>query len=470
MPRRATQVCTIGLWHLGVVTSACLAKLGYRVIGVDADRERIERLMRGEPPLFEPGLAELIQQHLADGRLTFTSNLEEAVRRAETVIIAFDTPVDANDEIDVSPVRETIRAIAPWLQPRAMVLMESQMPVGTCQRLSHILQQAQPTQPPRLAYVPENLRLGNALARFLNPTMLIIGAQDESAQEAVDAFFSDVPSPRIFMDLATAEMTKHALNAFFATCVSFANELGQLCDAVGADGLKVADALRADERIGRHALVVPGAPFGGGTLARDLRVLQHVGRAHESATPLLDAIFEVNERQKRLVLTRLTHRFGTLSGLKVGLLGLTYKAGTSTLRRSPALELIGHLVAAGAQVSAYDPKADMSELRSAMTFRLCHSAYEAAEGMDALVISTEWPEFRELDFRALRNTLRTPLILDTKNFLDPAMVMKAGCQYIGIGRGTVPRPAAGPKGPALRAALPSAAAAGRGTGAEEQRS
>ena len=428
-------VCVIGLWHLGSVTAACLAKLGYRVIGVDPDAPRVAQLQHGEPPLFEPGLGELLQEQLASGRLTFTTDFPAGVRLADVVVIAYDTPVDAEDEVDLRPVTEAVAAIAPHMKRDALVIVESQVPVGTCESLQAALRRAQPHSAVSVACVPENLRLGQAITRFLHPAMLILGADDPETLHRVDAFLRGIVSPRVPMSLKTAEMTKHALNAFFATCVSFANEVGALCDQIGADGLTVARVMRLDERIGPQALVIPGSPFGGGTLARDVKALQRMGRSHHRDTPLLDAVVTVNERQKDWVRSWLLAAFGTLEGLTIGVLGLTYKAGTSTLRRSPVLEMIHRLLASGAGVKAYDPKADLSELGAAVPFSVCASPGEVAEGSDALVVATEWPEFRSLEFRQLRGKLRIPLILDPKNCLDPTAVTNAGCRYVGVGRG-----------------------------------
>ena len=434
-PAASQRVCTVGLWHLGSVVSACLAELGHQVTGVDPDAGRIERLGRGIPPLFEPGLEELLKTHVASRRLAFTTDLAQGVRDADAVLLTFDTPVDANDELDLSPVTETINAVAPLLRPNALLIIQSQIPVGTCAALQAAIQQRNPRWTPGLACVPENLRLGQAISRLLAPAMLVIGADDAATLERADQLLAKVDTRhRMKVNLKTAEMTKHALNAFFATCVSFANELGVLCDEIGADGFRIAEAMRLDERIGPKALVFPGAAFGGGTLARDVKVLQGLGRAHGGSTPLIDAILTVNERQKQLVQSRLTRLFGTLKGLEIGVLGLTYKAGTSTLRRSPALELINSLMDEGARLRAYDPKADREELGS-VRFRVCCSPQEAAEGVDALIIATEWPEFKALDFAALRSRVRRPLILDTKNLLEPAAMKRAGFQYLGIGRG-----------------------------------
>ena len=303
-------MCALGVWHLGSVVSACLADLGYRVSGVDSDTHRVEKLNAGIAPIFEPGLEALLRKNLASGRLAYTSDLSEGVRDADCVIFTYDTPVDANDELDLTPIIVAAEEIARYLRQDTLVVVQSQVPVGTCEKLGHLLRRMKPTRAPAIACVPENLRLGEAISRFMEPTMLVIGADETSTLDRADAFLSIVPGARLRTNLKTAEMTKHALNAFFATCISFANELGNLCDEIGADGLKVAEAMRLDERIGPRALVRPGAPFGGGTLARDLRILKGVGHAAGYETPLIDAVFRVNEEQKDLVVKRLRQLFG----------------------------------------------------------------------------------------------------------------------------------------------------------------
>lgn len=431
------RVCTIGQWHLGSVVSACLADIGYQVTGVDPNAERIKKLAHAIPPLFEPELAELLQKNLSAGRLAFTTDLTEAARDAEVVLVTYDTPVDANDKLDLTPITETVHKMAALLKPDALVILQSQIPVGTSRQLIATIERLNPNWTRKLACVPENLRLGNAIQGFLAPQMVVIGADESNTYDQVQRFLRPITTTRtIWVDLNTAEMIKHALNAFFATCVSFANELGTLCDEIGADGLRVAEVMRLDERIGPKALVFPGGPFGGGTLARDLKVLQDIGARTGCDTQLIDAVLNVNEHQKDVVVRRLRKLFGEIRGLQVGVLGLTYKAGTSTLRRSPVLDLINRLIEGGAHVRAYDPKADLSELDYPLQFRVCSSPVEVADGVDALVIATEWPEFKDLDFAALRPRLRRPIILDTKNLLVPEQMTSAGFRYFGIGRGT----------------------------------
>lgn len=428
----------MGLWHLGTVASGCLAELGYSVVGVDPDGQRVARLNSGTAPVFEPRLEDLIRSNLAAGRLRFASDFAEGVRDADCVIFAYDTPVDANDEVDLGPLMFAAERIARGVREDTLVVVQSQVPVGTCAVLEQVMVQHNPQASLGIVCVPENLRLGQAVARFMAPDMLIIGADDDEARRRAEDLFSVVSCAKLHTSVKTAEMSKHALNAFFATCISFANELGNLCDEVGADGLKVAEAMRLDARVGPHALVFPGSPFGGGTLARDLKVLQHLGESSGYETMLVDAVLNVNERQKTVALRQLNRLFGSLKGLRIGVLGLTYKAGTSTLRRSQAVEIVRKLLEEGASVSVFDPKADMSEFELATSVTVCRDALAVAEGADALVIGTEWPEFIRLDFQALRARVRRAVVVDTKNLLAPDQMSKAGFSYFGVGRGFKP--------------------------------
>jgi UDPglucose 6-dehydrogenase len=285
--------------------------------------------------------------------------------------------------------------------------------------------------------VPENLRLGSALERFRKPAMLVIGSNQEATVDRLEAFFSMLQCGKVRMSLRSAEMTKHAINSYLATCVSYINELGNLCDAVGADATAVSAALRMDERVSPRAPLLPGGlGFAGATLARDLRALQALGQRVSHPTHLFDAVLEVNEEQKRIVYRRLSALFGSLERLTVGILGLTYKTGTSTLRRSTAIDIARELKNAGATVKAYDPKAAIEELNGEEIFQFCSSVDEVAANSNALVIVTEWPEFKNLDFAALGPRMKNRVLIDTKNLLDPDRLRSLGYTYSDIGRGT----------------------------------
>lgn len=429
-----TKVGTLGLWHLGSVVSACLAQLGYTVTGYDPDPERVRGLMKGDPPLYEPGLSELIAAGLASRRLVFTTDLSEALAGAAFALLTFDTPVDEEDRVDLRGILATAAEMAIPLGDGATVIVMSQVPVGTCRRIEQAIQQSRPRRRFGLVYSPENLKLGQAIDRFLCPRMVVLGAEDESALDAAEWLFGPIPAPKLRLDLATAEMVKHALNAFSASCISFANEIAVLCDETGADAAALAQAMGHDERVGRETPLQPGLGFAGGTLARDLNVLRSLGDRSGQETPLLDAVLSVNESQKRRLLEKLRHVYGSLEGLTVSVFGLTYKPGTSTLRRSPGLELIASLAAQGSTVRAYDPGADIRELPAAFPVRIGDDPYETVRDSDALFIMTGWPDFRGLDYAAIRRSMRQPVLVDALNFLDREALLGYGFRYLGMGR------------------------------------
>jgi len=425
-----TKICVIGLWHLGCVYAACLADLGYSVTGADEDPEVIRNLKQGKAPLFEPGLDDLISKGISAGRLTFQTDINASTRDTQFVVIAYDTPVDEHDKVDLSIVMRAVDRLKK-AGLSATLIVSSQVSVGTCEHIEKALNSSGSVG---VAYVPENLRLGQAIERFMRPDMIVIGAQNEAVIGKVKGLFSPIPTKIIEMDLRSAEMTKHALNSYLATSISFANEIGNICDLVGADGLKVAAALKADSRIGQKALVRPGLGFAGGTLARDLRVLQEVGGKYEYETSLIDGVLIVNERQNNSIVDRLQRVMGPLNGKMISIFGLTYKAGTSTLRRSAALEIIKRLKGEGALVRAYDPRVSLSE-ESALGINMSLDPYSACEKSDALVIVNDLPEFTELDFVKIRNVMKAPFVFDTQNLLEQSKVAASGMKYIGLGRG-----------------------------------
>ncbi len=432
------RVCVAGIWHLGLVTSACLAGLGFAVCGYDADAAKVEQLNQGRPPLHEPGVEELLIAEIGAGRLRYTGNLSDAVRGAALIILAIDTPVDDEDRADLSGIIDTVTTLAEAAEPEATIAVSSQVPVGTCDRIGALMRARRPDWRGGIACLPENLRLGQAIERFRRPDMLVVGTDSAETLARLAPLLDCFEAPRVLVDLRTAEMAKHAINAYLATCISFANELANLSDLAGADGLKVAEALRLEGRVNPRAPLSPGLGFAGGTLARDLRVLQSLAAERGYEAPLVNGVLALNALQNRMVIDRLVRSFDSLEGRTVGMLGLTYKSGTSTLRRSPALEMIEVLTAAGARVRAYDPLAEPLDGAVGGCQR-CGSAYEAAAGADALVLVTPWPEFKELDWARLRAATAGPLVLDAQNFLDPAPLQAAGFICQGVGRRAAPQ-------------------------------
>lgn len=429
------NTCIVGIWHLGSVYSACMADLGYCVTGVDSNTARVEALNRGEPPLFEPGLAELVSKNIEAGRLRYTTGLAGALKGAKFVMVTFDTPVDDNDEADLSPVLDACHDMGPHLEDGVIIIISSQVPVGTCDGICAGIREQRPSLKFDIAYSPENLRLGGAIDYFKQPDRIIIGADDSSTLDMVEGFFNVIPCSKLRMGLRSAEMSKHAINAFLATSISFANEIGNICDETGADALEVAKALKSEARIGPKLPLLPGLAFAGGTLARDLKALQKLGQDSGYETLLIEGALAVNRRQNNLVLRKLLKQYDSVKGLTVGILGLTYKPGTSTLRRSAALEIIAELIAGGALVKAFDPKADMGELVRPLEFEVCANALDAARGSDALVLVTEWPEFKTLDYDEIKSAMKKPVFIDAKNTLDLEQMIRKGFIYFGVGRG-----------------------------------
>jgi UDPglucose 6-dehydrogenase len=428
------KIAVLGLWHQGIVGAACLADMGHAVVGADPNRETIDRLAGGTAPLFEPGLDALLASGIAAGRLEFSSDMVAAVENAPFVFIMFDTPVNERDESDVSGIFACMAAIAPALAARATVLVTAQVPVGTCDALRD-LAAGSSRGDISVAYMPENLRLGQAIERFRSPVLPVIGTDDDAAFDRLLTVLGPLASNWQRVSLRTGEMIKHALNAFLAVSVCFANELGNLCDALGADGKRVGEVLRLEPRVGSKAMLLPGLGFSGGTLARDVQTLRDFGDENGLDTPLLDGAWAANMAQNGLVRRKLDQALPALDGARVSVLGLTYKADTSTLRRSASIEVIEDLVAAGAIVNAHDPRADRDELQAQTGFRFHENALDAIDGADALVLMTPWSDYRTLDFVEVRRRMSGRYVLDTAALWNADDVEGHGLLYDEIGRG-----------------------------------
>lgn len=429
------KVACLGIWHLGSVYSSCFADFDFSVTGWDKDAEKIQALNKGQGPLFEPGLDELISKTVASGNLHFTTDLREALGGSQFALLTFDTPVDDNDEVDLTDIFSTIDEAADLLDQNTILIVSSQVPVGTCEEIKKRISEKRPSLTFDVACSPENLRLGQSIENFKQSDRFVIGADSEETVAKVEQLFSVTCAPIIRTNLRTAEMCKHALNAFLATSVSFANEIGNICDGVGANALKVAEALRSDSRIGKKAMLKPGLGFAGATLARDMKVLQHMSTKMNYEAPLVNGVLKVNERQNRSIVTKLEKICGSLKEKTIGVLGLTYKPGTSTLRRSAAIEIIADIVNKGGKVKCYDPKASPSELQNHHEFLFCNDAYSVAQDADALVFVTAWDEFKDIDYNQVKGAMRNPVILDTQNMLNGDRLEQMGIIYYGTGTG-----------------------------------
>ncbi len=383
----------------------------------------------------EPGLGVLLRRSLKAGRLRFTTDYSKAVAGAEFVFISIDTPVNDQDEPQLDSVVEAARKVGVNRSGDIVLCVTAQVPVGTCEQLV-ILASGEKTGKCDVVYIPEYLRLGEAIKTFYRADRFVIGAQSCQIAKRVAELYKPLRRPILLLTLRSAEMAKHACNSFLAASISFINEIGNLCEVAGADAMEVAKAMKLDRRIGPHAFLSPGLGFAGGTLGRDVRALQELARQHSCHTSLMDAVMHVNSERAQLVIERLLNLCTSLQGLRIGVLGLTYKPGTSTLRRSISLEIIAKLATAGAEVRAYDPVADLGSAGPLPEFSVYSDLYSLARACDAIVLVTEWNGTSEIDWVRLRNAMRRPLLIDTRNLLDPAQMSQLGFIYHGIGRST----------------------------------
>jgi UDPglucose 6-dehydrogenase len=416
-----------GLWHLGSVTAACLAKAGHHVIGLDRDAATVASLRAGKPPIAEPGLEELLREHAA--RIELTTD-PAAAARADVAWITYDTPVDADDRADVELVIAEVARLLPHLRDGAVVIVSSQLPVGSVARLEAMRPGV------HFACSPENLRLGKAIAVFGDPDRVVVGIRDEAARPVITALLAPITSRIEWMSVESAEMTKHAINAFLALSVTFANELASVCERVGADAKQVERGLKTESRIGPKAYLAPGGAFAGGTLARDVAFLTALGARHQLALPLLGGVRPSNEAHKQWARRRLEDRLGALAGKTIAVWGLTYKPGTDTLRRSASVELCRDLAAAGAAVVAWDPAIRALPDELAQVVALAADAGSALRGASALVIATEWPELAKLALAGPVRTMQRRLVVDANRFLAKAFAEVsdlADLEYYAVG-------------------------------------
>jgi UDPglucose 6-dehydrogenase len=416
----------LGLWHLGSVTAACCAK-HFDVTGLDFDDAVIEGLQQGKAPLFEPGLNELLAQGIENGALRFTSDAKTAVANADVLWLCHDTPVNDNDESDTAFVLERLRRTLPHLPSGVLVLISSQLPVGTSRRLEEEFPQF------HFAVSPENLRLGKAIDAFEKAERVIVGTRDETKRALLQKLFAPFTPQVQFMCTESAEMVKHALNSFLAVSITFINEIARLCEHVGADAKEVSAGLKSEPRIGPKAYLGPGGPFAGGTLARDVVTLSKLGEEKGEALTLIPAIKQSNDRHRDWAFRQLQSRLGDLTNKTIAVLGLVYTPNTDTLRRSAAVELCQRLQSAGAHVRAFDPVIRKAAPELA-DVKITHDLGAALSHADAAVVCTEWPQFREAKWAEAIAEMRRALIIDANRFLEKPLQGVASVEHISVGR------------------------------------
>jgi UDPglucose 6-dehydrogenase len=424
----------LGLWHLGCTISACWTNVGHQVQAVDLDEKVVRALSSGHPPIYEPGLEEALRSGMAAGKLTFSASAE-SLRGCRFVFVAYDTPVRDDDTSDLTVIEDVVNRVGPFLDPNAVVVFSAQLPVGTARRLRSRLKSFRDTI--ELVYSPENLRLGEAIACYTRPGHIVIGADDEVAANEVEKLFSPMEAVCLKMSLPSAEMTKHAINSFLAASITLSNQWADLCEAVGGDFFQVAEAMRYDPRIGQRAYLTAGIGFSGGTLGRDLQVLEQLNRGKaKGLSPMFGDIWRYNKSRVQVVRNRCQKALGSVNGRTIALLGMTYKPGTSTLRRSLPLEVAEDLGKHGATLRAYDPKANWKEVQLLTGLTVHDSPYDAIKDADMAVVLTEWPDFLTLDYGRIKTQMTQPILFDTKNMLRAQRrdLERLGFKVLAIGR------------------------------------
>ena len=427
---RPRRVAVFGAGYIGLVTAACFADIGHQVVVRDIQPEKIAALQAGDIPIFEPGLAELIARN--SERLTFTLDVHETTVNAEVVYVCVDTPTTVSGDADLSRVWAVIEALPDSTQLSAIVV-KSTVPVGTGARIRAFLDNA------GLGHVgyaanPEFTAEGKAVADFLTPDRIVIGASDEETVKVVTDMHTGINGPVVVMDVASAEMVKLASNALLMTKISFINEIANVCQTTGADIMHVARAVGLDHRLGPHFLSA-GLGYGGSCFPKDSLALKQLASNSGYHFQLLNAVIEVNELQKRRAVQRLKDELGTLEGSRIALLGLTYKPGTDDMREAPSTVLASRLLAEGAQVRCWDPLARLDDVAPWTATSRHSSPMEALAGTDAAIVVTEWPQLREVPWAQARQVMRKAVVFDGRNMLDPARLESAGFTYLGVGRG-----------------------------------
>ncbi len=431
------NICVVGAGYVGLVTGTCFSDLGNRVTALDLNAERIKNLKAGQLPIYEPGLEEVVKRNVEAGRLRFTTSYDEALDGAEFVFIAVGTPEGVDGEADLQYVRAAAEEVARRMKAPLVIVNKSTVPVGTGDWVADIVRATQPKPIPfSVVSCPEFLREGSAIQDFLIPARIVLGSLDKAAAHRVADLHLPLRAPMVVTDLRTAEMIKYASNAFLATKISFINEIANICDALGADVKEVAAGMGYDTRIGRSFLDA-GLGYGGSCFPKDVKALAHMARTNSKHPQLLESVMEINKHQRVQVVEKVKAALGgsNLTGKVIGIWGLAFKPNTDDLRDAPAIEIIQGLQAAGATIRACDPVAAHGIARIMPDLDVRSNAYEVATGADAVVMCTEWNEYKQIDMEKVRGIMRTPVLVDGRNVYDPARMRELGFVYRGMGRG-----------------------------------
>lgn len=431
------HIAVIGTGYVGLVTGACFAEFGVDVTCVDVDEDKIQRLLKGVMPIYEPGLEQLVAKNTQAGRLRFTTDVRQAVEQALVIFLAVGTPPNSDGSPDLSYVESAASSIAEYMNGYKVIVTKSTVPIGTGEHIRKLISERKKTRANfGVVSNPEFLREGAAINDFMRPDRVVIGSRDEEAIAIMKDLYRPlylIEAPFVITSLEAAELTKYAANAFLAMKVSFINEIANLCDKIGCDVHDVARAIGMDKRIGSKFLH-PGPGFGGSCFPKDTRALSSVARHYDAAALIVDAVIEVNERQARQMLTKIRNLCGPLKGKTIAVLGLAFKPETDDMREAPALGIIRSLLDDGASVRAYDPVAKSEAMKLLPNIDYADDEYAAVKGADALVFVTEWNQFRALDMTRIRDLMATPKIADLRNIYEPEDMRELGFEYVGVGR------------------------------------
>ncbi len=429
-----SSIAVVGTGYVGLTSAACFAELGHDVTGIDIDEAKVAILKEGRPTIYEPGLQEIMTRGIAAGRLRFTTSYDQAIADADFVFLAVGTPMGRRGEADLIFIKQAAKSIAAAMRKTLTIVNKSTVPIGTGNIVARIVgENLQGEIPFHVVSNPEFLREGSAIQDFMHPDRLVFGSHHLPAAKGVAALYSKLDTKILITDLHSAEMIKYASNAFLATRISFINEIARICERVDADVKVVSEGMGMDRRIGPLFLDA-GIGYGGSCFPKDVKALARMAETLGYHPELLDAVMEINLDQRTMVVEKLREVLGGLRDQEIGILGLAYKPNTDDVREAPAIDVIEHLQQRGAHIRAYDPKAMPVLKRTVNSIAYCEDPYAVAEGADALLIVTEWDEFRGLDLDRLKRVMRRPVIVDGRNIYDPVVMREHGFVYRGVGR------------------------------------
>jgi UDPglucose 6-dehydrogenase len=431
------NICVVGVGYVGVITAACFADLGNKVMALDVDENKIAGLKEGKMPIYETGLKELVDRNVLANRIQFTSSYEEGLKDAEFVFIAVGTPSGVDGEADLQYVAASARSIADHIKDGMIIINKSTVPVGTGDWVSDIVKEQNPEAGNfSVVSCPEFLREGSAISDFMQPHRIVVGSLDEDAAEKVARLHLPLRAPIVVTDLRTAEMIKYASNAFLATKISFINEIANICEELGADVMEVSNGMGFDARIGQSFLNA-GIGYGGSCFPKDVKALAYMAEKSGRHPQLLHSVMEINSDRRVMAVEQIKSMLGgeDLSGKIIGMLGLSFKPNTDDMRDAPSVTIANLLLEAGAVVQAFDPIAMEEAAKLLPAVEMMENPYAMAEGCDLLMVTTEWNEFRQLDLKRIKKLMKTPLLFDGRNIYDPKKMKELGFQYRGVGRG-----------------------------------